>query len=249
MGIYAKKRVCLTTHPLPLKKITQKTFSNQYIRLLSQLAVRTEHVDDFVLVQLLHLVASRTQILARVELSGLLGKYLADSSRHGQTRVRVDVNLADSRLSSLTQLVFGDTDSSFQLAAVLVDHVYIFLRNRRRSVQHDGEARQFLHHSIQHVECQRRRNQTARSRVNVALFGFELVCAVGSTNRDGQTVTTRASSEVDHFLGVRIRMMFGRYLVLNTSQYAQLAFNGHIILVGIFNDFLRQGDVFLIRQV
>ena len=52
-----------------------------------QLVVRTQNVDNLVLVQFLHVVASRTQIFTRVELCRLLSKYLANSSRHSQTRV------------------------------------------------------------------------------------------------------------------------------------------------------------------
>ena len=52
---------------------------------LSELAVRTKHVYDLVLVHLLHEVASGTAVLAGVELSGLLGEHLAYSSGEGQT--------------------------------------------------------------------------------------------------------------------------------------------------------------------
>ena len=41
------------------------------------LVVATQHVEDLVLVELLHLVASRTQILAGVELGGLVVEYLS----------------------------------------------------------------------------------------------------------------------------------------------------------------------------
>ena len=54
---------------------------------LFSLAVGAKHVNDFVLVELLHVVAGRTEVLAGVELSGLLGENLAHSGGHGETAV------------------------------------------------------------------------------------------------------------------------------------------------------------------
>ena len=64
--------------------------------LLSELAIRAKHVDDLVLVHLFHVVASGTEVLAGVELSGLFSKSLTDGSSHGQAAVRVDVDFANS---------------------------------------------------------------------------------------------------------------------------------------------------------
>jgi len=64
-------------------------------RILFSLSVRSKHVDDLVHVHLLHVVTSRTEVLTRVELTWLLSESLTDSSRHSQTRVRVDVDLAN----------------------------------------------------------------------------------------------------------------------------------------------------------
>ncbi len=93
-------------------------------------AVGTEHVDDFVLVKLLHLVAGRAEVFAGVELTGLVVEDLADSGGHGQTGVGVDVDFANGALGSLAELLFGDTDGIGELAAVGVDDVDIFLGNR-----------------------------------------------------------------------------------------------------------------------
>ena len=65
---------------------------------LSKLVVAAEHVDNLVLVHLLHHVACRTAVLTWVELSRLLCEYLAHSGCEGKTRVRVDVDLADGAL-------------------------------------------------------------------------------------------------------------------------------------------------------
>lgn len=54
---------------------------------LSQLVVRTQYVDDFVLVKFFHVVTSRAQVFTRVEFSRFFSEYFTDSSSHSQTRV------------------------------------------------------------------------------------------------------------------------------------------------------------------
>jgi|GEM_PF-5272366 hypothetical protein len=51
------------------------------------LAVGPENVDDLVHVELLHLVASRPEVLPGIELARFLGQDLADRSRHSETRI------------------------------------------------------------------------------------------------------------------------------------------------------------------
>ena len=108
-----------------------------------------------------------------------------------QARVGVDVDLADSALGSLAELILGDTDSVGELAAVLVDDVDILLWDRRRSVQNDGEARELLLDLMQHVESQWRRNETACLRITCALLGLELVGTVAGTDRNSEAVAAR----------------------------------------------------------
>ena len=80
-------------------------------------------------VKLLHLVAGRTEVFTRVELTGFLVEYLANSCGHCKTAVRVDVDLADSALTGLSELLLGNTDSVRKLATMLVDDVNILLRD------------------------------------------------------------------------------------------------------------------------
>ena len=51
---------------------------------LPGLSVRTEHVHDLVDVHLLHLLAGRLEILARIEVLRMLGEMLADGGSHGE---------------------------------------------------------------------------------------------------------------------------------------------------------------------
>ena len=72
------------------------TFNKSYFSLaLSQLAVAAEHIHNLVDVHLLHVLACRLQILTWVEVARMLSQMLTDGSSHGETRVGVDVDLAN----------------------------------------------------------------------------------------------------------------------------------------------------------
>ena len=124
------------------------------------------------LVHLFHEVTSGTAVLAGVEFTRLVVEHLAHGSGECQTRVRVDVDFANGALGSLAELLFGDTHCIGELAAVLVDDINVFLRNRRRSVKHDGESGELFHDLIEDVECQWGRNEAAGLGVACALLGF-----------------------------------------------------------------------------
>ena len=90
----------------------------------------------------------------------------------------------------MAQLLFGDTHGVGHLAAVLVDHLHVVLRNGRGTVQNDGEAGQTAGDLFQNVEAQGRRNQNALL-VAGALCGGELVSAVAGADGDGQKMCIR----------------------------------------------------------
>ena len=81
------------------------------------------------LVHLFHEVTCRTAVLTRIEFTWLFSEYLANSSSEGKTRVRVDVDLANSALRSLAELLFRNTNCIGELTTVSVDDVNLFLRN------------------------------------------------------------------------------------------------------------------------
>ena len=74
------------------------------------------------------------QVLAGIELVGVLRHELADGAGHGQTQVGVDVDLADGQLSGMAQLLFRHADGVGHVAAVLVDHLHILLGHGGRAV-------------------------------------------------------------------------------------------------------------------
>ena len=143
----------------------------------SDFVVAAKNVDDLVLDQFLQIVAGRLQISTGIEISGMLIEVLADGAGHGKTQVGVNVDLADSHGSSLTELLLGNTNCIGHCAAVLVDHLNVLLRYGGRTVENDGETRQTLGDFLENVEPQRRRNQNALF-VPGALLGSELECAV-----------------------------------------------------------------------
>ena len=94
----------------------------------------------------------------------------------------------------------------------------------------------------------RGRNQTARLGIYGALLRRELVGAVRRTDRDGQRIDAGLRDEINDLLGFGVVALLGGNLVFDAGQHAQLALDRHVELVSIFNDLLRQGDVFVVGK-
>ena len=168
----------------------------------------------------------------------MLVEELPDGAGHGQTQVGVDVDLADSALSGLAELLLGDADGIRHLAAVGVDHLHIVLGNGGGAVEHNGEPGQALDHLVQNVKAQRRRNQLALF-VAGALGGGELIGADG----DGQGVAAGLGDELLHLFGTGVVGLLGGDidLVLYAGQSAQLGLNNNAVVVGVLHHLL--GDL------
>ena len=82
------------------------------IRYGSGLAVAAQNVDELVPDQLLDGSTGRLEILAGVELVGVLIEELTDGAGHGQAQIGVNVDLAHGAAGSLAQLLFGNTRAS-----------------------------------------------------------------------------------------------------------------------------------------
>ena len=104
-------------------------FSYQYIALRSSLTVRTKNVNDLVSNHILNSLTSGLKILAGIEVIRVLSEVLTDVTCHSKTDIRVDVDLANSECSCLTELLFRDTYCIRHISAVLVNHLNEFLRN------------------------------------------------------------------------------------------------------------------------
>ena len=160
----------------------------------SCLAVGSEHLGDLVRNDVLDILAAVADVLSGIEVIGMSHEVLADTCGHTKTKVRVDVDLADSTFCCHTKLFLGDTDGILQSAAVCIDNLYIFLRNGGRTMKNDREARKSSGNFFENVESEWWRYQDAFF-VSGALFRFELVCAMGSTDGDRQRIAACSGNE------------------------------------------------------
>ena len=101
--------------------------------LRSSLTVGTENVLNLVSNHVLNCLASGLKVLAGIEVIRMLCEVLTDVTCHSKTDVGVDVDLANSECSCLTELLFRDTDCVRHVSAILVNHLNEFLRYWRGS--------------------------------------------------------------------------------------------------------------------
>ena len=199
-------------------------------------------------VELLHRLARRSEVLARVEVLWMLGEVLADRRRHREARVGVDVDLAHRALRRLAELLLGNADRVGELAAVLVDRVDVLLRDAGRAVEDDREAGELLLDGLEDVERERGRDELTRLGVARALLGLELVGAVRGADGDRERVAARLGRELDHFLGLRVVALLSLDLVFDAGEDAKLGLDRHVVLVRVVDDLLRELDVVLERK-
>ena len=94
----------------------------------------TQNVDEFMANHFFNVGASGFKIFSRVELRGIIVEEFSDGSGHCKANIRIDIDFANRKFCRFTELFFGHADSVGHLAAVLVYHLYVFLRNGRRAV-------------------------------------------------------------------------------------------------------------------
>ena len=92
--------------------------------------IGSENINDLVSDHILNSLTSGLEILAGIEVIGMLNEVLTDVSGHCKTDIGVDIDLTYCKLSSLTKLFLGDTYGIGHISAVLVDHLNELLRNR-----------------------------------------------------------------------------------------------------------------------
>ena len=115
-------------------------------------------------------------------------------------------------------------------------------------MENDWEARKLCLNLVEHVECERRRNEKTGLRVSCALLRLELVSSVGSSDGDCERVAACAGCEINHLLRLGVVRLLSRNLILNTCEYSELSLNSHVKLVSILDNLLGEGDVLLIRK-
>ena len=191
--------------------------------------------------------AAGGEILARIEVIGVLPEVLADAGGERKTEVRVDVDLADCHLCGLTELLLGDAYCIGHLAAELVDLVNELLGNAGGAVKNDREAGQTAGYLFKDVETERRRNELAGDRIAGALLSSELISAVAGADGDGKRVASGALNELLNVLGTGVAGILSGYvdLILNAGESAELGLNDNAVVMSVLNDLLCDLDVLL----
>ena len=118
--------------------------------------VAAQNVLNLVLNQSLDVIASRSQILTWVEMLRMLSEVLTDTSSESQTQIGVNINLANCAASCLAELILWNTNSISQVAAILIDNLYILWNYRGCTVENDWEVRQLLGNLLQNIETELR---------------------------------------------------------------------------------------------
>ena len=88
-----------------------------------------KNILDLVAIEVNHVLTSLTAVLTWVEVLWVKSQCLTNTCCESKTRVRVDIDLANSALRSLSQLLLWDTNCIWQLTTELVDDINILLRN------------------------------------------------------------------------------------------------------------------------
>ena len=161
----------------------------------SSLAIGAKNILNLVHYNILDITASRAQVLARVEVLRMSIHVLADTSSKSQTHIRVNINLADCTLSSLSQLILWDTDSILQVTAVCIDNLNILRYNRGCTMENDWEVWQSLLNLCQNIKPQLWWNQYTISISGALSWGeFESTMAGIAIARESTPVRVTNSS-------------------------------------------------------
>ena len=187
---------------------------------------------------ILHVLTASLQISARIEYGRILDEDFADAGGHAETKVRVNVDLADCAACCLTKLIFRNTDCILKRAAVCIDDLDIFLRDGGSSVQDDREARKPLGNLIEDIE--------AKLRLCARL---KLVSTMAGSDCDGQRINAGLIDELFHVLRIRVgRILSGNIdIILNACQRSKLCLDDNAALMSILDNLARDLDVLLER--
>ena len=103
---------------------------------------------------LLHFFNCRLQIFARVKFFRIFGKQFADGTGDGHTAVGVNIDFAHAGFDAADDFFDRNAESLRDGAALSVDQILQFLRNRRGTVHNHMGIRQFGMNFFNNVNCQ-----------------------------------------------------------------------------------------------
>src|SRR5918998_3302343 len=141
----------------------------------------------------LHRGPGGLQVVAGIELRGVLGEGLADRTRRRQTQVGVDVDLPHAVLDALLYLPHGHAPRGLYIAAVLVDNVDELSGHAGGAVHDEVRGRKPLVDLLDDVHGED---------FAIRLFG-ELVSPVARPDGDRQSVYPRPLDELHGLVGIR----------------------------------------------
>ena len=186
-----------------------------------------------------HRGAGGFEVVAGVKVALLGRQQFADGAGHREAVVGVDVDLADAVLDAFLDVFDGDAVGLGHFAAVLVDQVDQFFRDRRAAV-HD-------HVAVRHAAVDLGDHVHAQDLAGGLLF--ELVGAVARADRDGERVAAGLLDKVAGFgrVGeVVLGFLFGEagaLAVLDAAEAAELGFDRHAARVRELDDLFGHVDV------
>ena len=171
---------------------------------------------------------------------------LADTSSKSQTHIRVNINLADCTLSSLSQLILWDTDSILQVTTVCIDNLNILRYNRGCTMENDWEVWQSLLNLCQNIKPQLWWNQYTIS-ISGALSWGEFESTMAGTYCNSKRVYASAGNEFLYLIRLGVSSILSIYvnIILDASQLAKLTFNNYAMLMGIFYNLPGQLNILL----
>ena len=149
---------------------------------------------------------------------------LADACRHAKTKVGIDIDLADSACRRLAELLLGNADGILEGAAVGIDDLYIFLRNRGGSVKDDRESGKSSCHFLQNIKAQ----------LGIRA-GFEFVSAVAGSDRDRQGINAGPLDKFLDLIGICEHGLVSVHLdrIFDACQCSQLSLYDDAVLMRI----------------
>ena len=233
-------------------KILLKFFSEFHDS--SRRAVRTENFFNLVRDEFFDVCATRSEILARVKVVGVLHEVFADTGSHGKAQVGVDVDFADCGARCFAELSFRNADCVFKCAAVVVDDFNVFGNDGACAVENNREARDSLFDFGENVKAQFRRFKNAGFGVAGALFGREFECAVAGADSDSQGIATCLCDEFFNLFRFGVVGFVGvdADFVLNARELTKFSLDNYAVCMRVFDDFFGLLNVFckgLVRAV
>ena len=113
-----------------------------------------EHVDELMTHAFGDERSAVAEVLTGIEVRGVLGEVFAHRGGEGETKVGVDVYLADRHGRRFAEHVLGNALSAGHRTAEVVDHLYVVGEHRARAVENDGELGQERRNLFENIETE-----------------------------------------------------------------------------------------------